>query len=94
VEADHGSTSDDRPPSSLMNCRAFLDYRPVVGVRHPHSQLLAWQRHPSFGHPQEQVAQSHVPQQVVFAAVSLGALFRLDIVFSFFPSALMRFQRG
>ena len=58
----------------------------MAGLRHPHSQFV-WQRHPFFEHPQEQVAQSHVPQQVVFAAVSSGEFFRVDIVFSLFPSA-------
>jgi hypothetical protein len=44
------------------------------------------------GHPQEQVEQSHVPQQVAFAAVS-GVFFWVVIVFSFFQR-FMRFQRS
>jgi len=45
------------------------------------------------GHPQEQVEQSHVPQQVAFPAVSSGVFFWVVIVFSFFQR-FMRFQRS
>ena len=70
------------------------DYWRSPDVRQPHAQSVAWQRHRFPGHPQEQVAQSHVPQQVVFLAASLGVLIWFVIVFSLFFQRLMRFQRG
>jgi hypothetical protein len=66
----------------------------LPGVRQSHRQPVASQRHPFFGHPQEQVAQSHVPQQVAFAAASLVVLFWFVIVFSLFLSAPHALSKG
>jgi len=72
-------------PPVLRRPRLGRDYRRLPGERQPHWQFVAWQRHPFLGHPQEQLAQSHVPQQAVFAAVSSGVFFFwVVIVFSWF----------
>jgi hypothetical protein len=63
-----------------------------VAARHPHEQPASWQRHTVFEQSQEHVPQSQAPQQLLFAVVSSGAFFELDIVFllsgSFSASAL------
>jgi hypothetical protein len=63
-------------------------------VRQPHWQFPAWQRHALLEHPQEQVAQSHVPQQVAWAAVSSGVFFWFVIVFSSFLAAPHALSKG
>ncbi|HQY57632.1 MAG: hypothetical protein WBB60_03080 [Nitrospira sp.] len=55
-------------------------YRPAVRLRQPHWQLFCSQRQAFAWHPQEQDAQSQVPQQVVFA---------IFCVVDFFTSAMM-----
>jgi hypothetical protein len=71
------------------------NYRLLPGVRQPHLQFVDWQRHAPFGHPQEQLVQSHAPQQVFVAAVWSGAFFRFVIVFSSFRfSASCAFKRA
>jgi hypothetical protein len=42
-------------------------YRPAVRLRQPHWQLIGAQRQAFAWHPQEQEAQSQVPQQPVLA---------------------------
>jgi hypothetical protein len=51
-------------------------YRLCDGLLQPHWQLFSAQLHASTAHPQEQLSQSQVPQQV-------ESFFKLDISFSF-----------
>jgi len=68
----------------LRRPRLSLDYRRFPAARQPHWQFVARQRQPSLGHPQEQAAQSQVPQQAAFPAVFSGVFVCLVIVFSLF----------
>jgi hypothetical protein len=70
------------PANRLAAGAGSGDYRLLLGVRQPHLQFVDWQRHAPLGHPQEQLAQSQAPQQVVVAAVWSGTFFRYVIVFS------------
>jgi len=65
-------------------------------LRQPHWQLLSWQRHAFFWHPQVQVAHSQVPQQLDFvAAFFMVGFFTLDIVFLLFLLVrVSRFHKG
>jgi hypothetical protein len=72
---------------------AASGYQPAADFRQPHWQLFSWQRHASFGQPQEQV--SHPQAQPELAAVLAAGFFRLDMVFLLFSFLrFMRFQRG
>ena len=76
----------------VPTARGFPHYRPAVAARQPHEQSASWQRHPVFVQPQGHVPQLQAPQQLLFAVVSSGPFFELDIVFllsgSFSASAL------
>src|SRR2546430_16951993 len=82
-------------PATVWRPGPDSDYRLFPRVRQPHLQFVDWHRHAPSGHPQEQLAQSQAPQQVVVAAVWSGVFFRFVIVFSsVFLERLMRFQSG
>lgn len=59
----------------------MLDYLLLMCVRQPHLQFVDWHRHAPLRHPQEQLAQSQAPQQVVLVAVWSVVFFWFAIVF-------------
>ncbi len=71
---------DESARTKRLPAGAGQDYRLLSGVRQPHSQFVDWQRHAPSGHPQEQLVQSQVPQEVVATAVWSGAFFGNNIL--------------
>lgn len=88
------SRSGPPQPATGGGPRDEPGYRLLPAVRQPHWQLPDAQRHASVGHAHEQLAQSHIPQQLVFAAVSWGVFFRVVIVFSSFLAAPQALSKG